>query len=66
MNKQKFRILVGNIYNALIFNNKLQINYFYKKKIKYKNIYFKNQNICLDFHKLLKNVFNHFVINYLD
>lgn len=64
--KLKFKIIIGNVYNALIYGNKLQIRYYEGKRIKAKNIFFKDQNTCIAFYKLLQNVYDHFLTYYVE
>ena len=64
--KLKFKVIIGNVYNALIYGNKLQIRYYEGKRIKTKNIFFKDQNTCIAFYKLLQNVYDHFLTYYIE
>lgn len=66
LNKLKFKILIGNIYNVLVYVNKLNIKYFEGKKIKEKNLLFKDQDWSIMFYKLLQKVHQHFLTYYVE
>ena len=63
--KLKFKLSLGYLEDLKIYDNRLEIKYILGNFFKKKNLYFKSQNYCLIFYRLLIKVYDHFVENYL-